>query len=180
MRPAGPDRSGSSQRAPGDSPPIKKRWRSINAKVGDREPATPAGVTSASGRRRAMRRFTVSPRAILGMCLLAVIIQSAEAHGAAPPAVKLDGQYPVEFKSAASPKGLSARVAALGGTIVDRMPDIGVAVLANLTDSASETLTNPYRSGENTQPLESAGCGNRPVRRAIPAPPTRHGTRGRP
>jgi hypothetical protein len=33
---------------------IKKRWRSINAKVGDREPATLAGVTSAIGRRRAI------------------------------------------------------------------------------------------------------------------------------
>jgi len=33
---------------------IKKRWRSINAKVGEREPATLAGVTSAVGRRRAI------------------------------------------------------------------------------------------------------------------------------
>ena len=33
---------------------IKKRWRSINAKVSDREPATLCGVTSAVGRRRAI------------------------------------------------------------------------------------------------------------------------------
>jgi hypothetical protein len=33
---------------------IKKRWRSINARVNDREPATLAGVTSAIGRRRAI------------------------------------------------------------------------------------------------------------------------------
>jgi hypothetical protein len=33
---------------------IKKRWRSINAKVGEREPATLSGVTSATGRRRAI------------------------------------------------------------------------------------------------------------------------------
>jgi hypothetical protein len=33
---------------------IKKRWRSINAKVGHREPATLAVVTSAIGRRRAI------------------------------------------------------------------------------------------------------------------------------
>jgi hypothetical protein len=33
---------------------IKKRWRSINAKVSDREPATLSGVTSAVGRRRAI------------------------------------------------------------------------------------------------------------------------------
>jgi hypothetical protein len=33
---------------------IKKRWRSINAKVGEREPATLVGVTSAIGRRRAI------------------------------------------------------------------------------------------------------------------------------
>jgi DNA-binding CsgD family transcriptional regulator len=33
---------------------IKKRWRSINAKVSHREPATLAGVTSAVGRRRAI------------------------------------------------------------------------------------------------------------------------------
>jgi len=33
---------------------IKKRWRSINAKVSDREPAALSGVTSAIGRRRAI------------------------------------------------------------------------------------------------------------------------------
>jgi hypothetical protein len=33
---------------------IKKRWRSINARVIEREPATLAGVTSAIGRRRAI------------------------------------------------------------------------------------------------------------------------------
>ncbi len=87
-----------------------------------------------------MRPLTALPRVILGVCLLAVVIQGAHVLGAAPPAVKLEGQYLVEFKGAALPTDLSRRVAALGGTIVDRLPEIGVVVLANLTDAAVSIL----------------------------------------
>ena len=90
--------------------------------------------------RAAMPSFRVLPNVILGMCLLAVITQRAEAQRATSGSPQLAGQYLVEFKSTALPADLPARVAALGGTIVDRMPDIGVVVLANMTDSAASIL----------------------------------------
>jgi lantibiotic leader peptide-processing serine protease len=121
-----------------------------------------------------MRRFTASPRVMLGMCLLAVIIQRAAAQGAAPPpSAELEGQYMVEFKGGALPVDLSARVAALGGTIVGPMPEIGVVILANLTDRAASILRAQSDVADVTtdqlmSPINERGHA---VANALPNPP---------
>jgi subtilisin family serine protease len=51
-------------------------------------------------------------------------------------------QYLVEFKGNSLPKDLSARIAALGGTIVDTFPEIKVALVAHMSDPAAATLAS--------------------------------------
>jgi subtilisin family serine protease len=52
-------------------------------------------------------------------------------------------QYLVEFKgNKLVPYDLSTRIAALGGTIVDTFPEIGVVLVAGLTDAAAAALAS--------------------------------------
>ena len=50
------------------------------------------------------------------------------------------GQYFVEFNKNGLPRNLSARINALGGTIVDATPEINVAMVGNMTDIAAAKL----------------------------------------
>jgi hypothetical protein len=45
-----------------------------------------------------------------------------------------DNQYLVEFKGTGIPADLPARIAALGGNVIDIFPEMKVALVANLTD----------------------------------------------
>jgi lantibiotic leader peptide-processing serine protease len=49
-------------------------------------------------------------------------------------------QYLVEFNGPSLPKNLSQRIARLGGEIVDVFPEINVALIRNLTESAATAL----------------------------------------
>ena len=51
-----------------------------------------------------------------------------------------NGQYLVEFNGSGVPDDLVARIAALGGQVVDVVPEIKVAIVAGLTDSSAEIL----------------------------------------
>src|SRR5215831_11428886 len=50
------------------------------------------------------------------------------------------GQYIVEFTGNKLPNDLSARIASLGGTIVDKMPEMSVAIIGNMTNTAAAAL----------------------------------------
>src|SRR2546429_3989185 len=50
------------------------------------------------------------------------------------------GQYFVEFNANGLPNDLSARIAALGGTVVDTMPQLNMAIVENLSDAAASAL----------------------------------------
>lgn len=50
-------------------------------------------------------------------------------------------QYLVEFKGNGLPIDLAARIAALGGEVVNTMPELKVAIVGNLTDDAASALS---------------------------------------
>jgi subtilisin family serine protease len=49
-------------------------------------------------------------------------------------------QYIVEFRGSSLPADLAARMAALGGTVVDVLPEVNLAVVADLSDDAASSL----------------------------------------
>lgn len=70
----------------------------------------------------------------------AVSLLSKPATGVAQSGPEPRSQYFVEFSGNRIPDDLSVRVAALGGNIIDRVPELKVVVLGNLTDSAAAAL----------------------------------------
>lgn len=77
---------------------------------------------------------------VLVICLLTWLAAITSAQGLSRTVDNSADQYMVEFNGNKLPSDLSARVASLGGTIVDRMPEIGVVVIANMTDAAVTLL----------------------------------------
>jgi subtilisin family serine protease len=56
------------------------------------------------------------------------------------PASATGNQYLVEFKGARIPDDLPERIAALGGNVIDTLPELRVALVADLTDDAAAAL----------------------------------------
>ena len=99
-----------------------------------------------------MKRIAIHYWSALSIALIAAltVTQMSSAFGASllsKPASSVAqsspeprNQYFVEFSGNRMPDDLAARVAALGGTIIDRVPELKVVVLGNLTDSAAAAL----------------------------------------
>ena len=77
---------------------------------------------------------------VLVACVMNVLSARVFAQRVSQPFSNSAGQYIVEFKGNKLPDDLLDRVASLGGTIIDRMPEIGVAVIANITDAKATIL----------------------------------------
>jgi subtilisin family serine protease len=76
-------------------------------------------------------------------------------------------QYFVEFSGNRLPDDLAARVTALGGTIVDRVPELKVVILGNMTDSAATTLRTQSDVSDVT--LDELPPARDSLQRSIPA-----------
>ena len=77
---------------------------------------------------------------VLAACSMNLLSARVLGQRVSPPVSNSPGQYIVEFKGNKLPDDLSNRIASLGGTIIDRMPEIGVVIIGNLTHTASATL----------------------------------------
>ena len=84
----------------------------------------------------------------LAACLLISNLGIAIAHGSAArsaivtPTAGPANQYLVEFNGSRLPDDLASRVAALGATIVDTFPEIKVALVSGVTETAAAALAS--------------------------------------
>lgn len=77
---------------------------------------------------------------LLSNLVLGQTIGKAQQAGLAGVISGSNDQYLVEFNGNAVPKDLPVRIARLGGRIVDNIPEIGVALVADLTPDAVASL----------------------------------------
>ena len=85
-----------------------------------------------------MKRHILLAAAFLS--ILANCMPGYANNNVAATATQSGNQYLVEFTGTRFPTDLSARIAALGGTIVDTMPEVNVAIVGNMTDDAASAL----------------------------------------
>ena len=81
----------------------------------------------------------------LTTCLLfSIVILAAWSRASAQTGVVSgsNDQYVVEFKGNTTPKDLQVRIAGLGGRLVGSFPEIGVALVADLSPTAATSLAN--------------------------------------
>lgn len=76
-----------------------------------------------------------------------------------------NGQYLVEFNGSGVPDDLVARIAALGGQVVDVVPEIKVAIVAGLTDSNAAILRRQSDVSDvtNDEPISPTRSSNERV-----------------
>jgi len=92
-----------------------------------------------------MRRELITIMSLAACFLVSAAVGVAQSISSPPRLAAIpnsSGQYLVEFKGDSLPNDLSARIAALGGTIVDTFPGIKVVLVANMTDVAANALAS--------------------------------------
>ena len=79
---------------------------------------------------------------MLGAILLAAgLSPSIRGQGPRDGSASANGnEYLVEFSRAGIPVDLSSRIQALGGRLIDTLPELNIAVVANLSDPAADAL----------------------------------------
>jgi subtilisin family serine protease len=83
--------------------------------------------------------FGVVSRSMLLVAALSLVVTSIP-HRTALSASASNGLYLVEFTGNRLPEDLAGRIAALGGVLVDAVPEIGVATIGNMTEEAAAAL----------------------------------------
>lgn len=99
---------------------------------------------------------------LLLICLLTWLAVITSAQALSPTVDNSADQYMVEFKGQKLPSDLSARIASLGGTIIDSMPEINVVIVGNLTNTAVAFLRTQVDVADVTtdefiSPISEAG-----------------------
>lgn len=84
------------------------------------------------------RPLTLTLGAILVAAGLSMSIRGQVPRDASASADSND--YMVEFRGAGIPADLSSRIRALGGRLIDTLPELNIAVVTNLSDAAAAAL----------------------------------------